>query len=228
MKKVALIAARGGSKRLPGKNVKLLGDIPLIAHTINAAKANGFDEIVVSTDCPQIQRVATDYGASVPFTRPANLASDEASDFDVINHFVNNFDIEDKEYVYFLRPTTLPKMPSIFEKMAAMLINNQFDAVRTVKLVNPKNHPYWTFNFIDGVLSSFVDDISVDTYYQSQLLPDCYALDGVLDAYLVKHIRNEKKLTSPNFGGVVNNEVTFDIDDLSDFDECAAFLARKT
>ena len=90
------------------------------------------------------------------------------------------------------------------------------------------SNPYWTFNYTDGTLTSFVDNISLDTYYQGQLLPDCYALDGVLDAYLVKHIRNEKKLTSPNFGGIINNEVTFDIDDLSDFDECAAFLARKT
>lgn len=228
MRKVALIAARGGSKRLPGKNIKLLGGIPLIAHAINSAKSNGFDEIVVSTDCPQIQQVAIDYGASVPFTRPANLATNEASDFDVINHFINNFDIENKEYVYYLRPTTLPKMPSIFEKMTAMLMNNQFDAVRSVKLVNPKNHPYWTYNYIEGTLSSFIDDISVDTYFQSQLLPDCYALDGVLDAYLVKHIRYEKRLTSANLGGVINNEVTFDIDDLSDFEECAAFLDGKT
>ena len=117
MRKVALIGARGGSKRLPGKNIKNLHGIPLIAHTITAAIKNGFQEVIVSTDCPKISKIAQEYGAQVPFIRPAEFATDKSSDYDVINHFIENYDLIDENYVYYLRPTTLPKPAALFNKM---------------------------------------------------------------------------------------------------------------
>ena len=73
--KIAIIPARGGSKRLPGKNIKLLGDKPLIAWTIDAAiKSKVFDHVFVSTDSEEIASIAKQYGAKVPFLRPSMVA----------------------------------------------------------------------------------------------------------------------------------------------------------
>lgn len=86
---VCLIPARGGSKRIPRKNVRPFHGKPMIAWSIETARQTGvFDRIIVSTDDSEIARVATDYGAEVPFTRPANLANDLATTLDVVRHAI--------------------------------------------------------------------------------------------------------------------------------------------
>jgi pseudaminic acid cytidylyltransferase len=86
---VAVIPARGGSKRIPRKNVKLFGGRPMIAHSIDAARESGvFSRIVVSTDDPEISEIALAHGAEVPFVRPPELANDHAATIPVIAHAV--------------------------------------------------------------------------------------------------------------------------------------------
>lgn len=86
---VALIPARGGSKRIPHKNIRLFNGVPVIAHSIAAAKASGlFDRIVVSTDDEEIMAVAQAHGAEVPFRRPPALADDHATTLEVIQHAI--------------------------------------------------------------------------------------------------------------------------------------------
>jgi pseudaminic acid cytidylyltransferase len=84
---VAIIPARGGSKRIPGKNVKPFAGLPIIAHAIRTALASGlFEHVVVSTDDPCIEAIALEHGAQVPFRRPAHLADDHATTHAVISH----------------------------------------------------------------------------------------------------------------------------------------------
>jgi len=84
---VAIIPARGGSKRIPRKNVKLFAGLPMIAHTVRAARAAGvFDRIIVSTDDPEIAGIAQEHGTEVPFVRPTELATDVAGTDAVIQH----------------------------------------------------------------------------------------------------------------------------------------------
>jgi pseudaminic acid cytidylyltransferase len=91
---LAIIPARGGSKRIPGKNIKNFAGKPLIAYSIDAAKASGlFDQIIVSTDSEQIAEVARAYGADVPFIRPKELSNDVVGTRAVTNHAIN-FGIE--------------------------------------------------------------------------------------------------------------------------------------
>src|SRR3989344_6216797 len=86
------ILARGGSKRLPGKNIKLLNGVPLIGYAIKAAKGSQYiDRVIVSTDEEDIARVARDEGAEVPFMRPAELSSDTASVILAVQHTINYF-----------------------------------------------------------------------------------------------------------------------------------------
>ncbi|USE39409.1 pseudaminic acid cytidylyltransferase [Endozoicomonas sp. SCSIO W0465] len=88
--KIAIIPARGGSKRIPRKNIKLFHGKPMIAWSIEAArKANCFDRIIISTDDAEIAEVARNYGAEVPFVRPEKLSDDYATTVDVIRHAVN-------------------------------------------------------------------------------------------------------------------------------------------
>ena len=87
MKPICVIAARGGSKRVPKKNIKMLAGKPLIAYTIESAlDSNIFGSVVVSTEDNEIARVSKRFGAEVPFMRPEELATDEALTIDVTKH----------------------------------------------------------------------------------------------------------------------------------------------
>lgn len=87
--KVAVIPARGGSKRIPRKNIKVFGDKPMIAYAITAAKKSGlFDRILVSTDDSEIANIANEWGAETPFVRPVELANDYAATVPVVAHAI--------------------------------------------------------------------------------------------------------------------------------------------
>ena len=106
---VALIPARGGSKRVPGKNVRALGGHPMIAYTIGAAADSGvFDAIIVSTDSDDVARIARDYGAEVPFLRPAALAGDTSPDIEWLEHLLEELRARGRTWDCFslLRPTS--------------------------------------------------------------------------------------------------------------------------
>ncbi|HEY1303477.1 MAG TPA: acylneuraminate cytidylyltransferase family protein [Vicinamibacterales bacterium] len=106
---VALIPARGGSKRVPGKNVRTLGAHPMIAYTIAAATDSGiFDAIVVSTDSEDVAGIARHYGAEVPFLRPAEFATDTSPDIEWLAHAIEGLRASGRTWDCFslLRPTS--------------------------------------------------------------------------------------------------------------------------
>jgi pseudaminic acid cytidylyltransferase len=87
--RIAVIPARGGSKRIPRKNIKIFGGKPIIAYSIDCAMSSGlFDRVIVSTDDPEIASVAERYGAQVPFSRPAELSDDRTGTTEVVAHAV--------------------------------------------------------------------------------------------------------------------------------------------
>lgn len=87
--KVAIIPARGGSKRIPGKNIRLFHGKPMIGYSIEAALASGcFDKVIVSTDDAKIAKVSREFGAIVPFLRPENISDDYATTMDVMEHAI--------------------------------------------------------------------------------------------------------------------------------------------
>lgn len=109
MKFVALIPARAGSKGIPGKNIRLLDGIPLIVHTIReAVTAIGKKKVFVTTDSPDIAEVAKSAGAQVPFLRPKELSGDEATAFEVIEHFLDWVRTEERDLdaIVYLQPTS--------------------------------------------------------------------------------------------------------------------------
>lgn len=125
---IAVIPARGGSKRIPRKNIKPFYGKPMIAYSIEAAKESGcFDRILVSTDDEEIAGVARQYGAEVPFIRPANIADDFATTMDVMKHAVDwcceqNWPVQNICCIYatapFLQKTSLIDGLSVLESSA--------------------------------------------------------------------------------------------------------------
>lgn len=112
---IAIIPARGGSKRIPRKNIKLFHGKPMIAYSIEAAlKAGCFEKVIVSTDDQEIADVAKQYGAEVPFVRPAKIADDHATTMDVMVHAIQwcqqeGWDIEAVCCLYATAPFVLPE-----------------------------------------------------------------------------------------------------------------------
>ncbi|MGV2989266.1 pseudaminic acid cytidylyltransferase [Vibrio sp. E150_011] len=113
--KIAVIPARGGSKRIPRKNIKPFHGKPMIAYSIEAAVASGcFDKVIVSTDDVEIAEVAEQYGAEVPFLRPADISDDYATTMDVMEHAIGwckneGWDVKAACCLYATAPFVLPE-----------------------------------------------------------------------------------------------------------------------
>lgn len=148
----AYVFARGGSKGVPGKNLRKLGDRPLIAYPIETARATGlFERIIVSTDCKDIAEAAVRYGAEVPFLRPAELATDTASEWLAWQHALHMTEaIYGLPDIFVSLPATSPfrntqDVKRCIERLEA---NSGIDIVITAKLAD--RSPYFNMVRLDG------------------------------------------------------------------------------
>jgi N-acylneuraminate cytidylyltransferase len=134
---VALVPARAGSKRVVDKNIARLGGHPLIAYTIAAARASGiFDAIVVSTDSTRYAEIARHYGAEVPGLRPAEFAGDMSPDIEWVEHVLQIFAREGRQYDAFsiLRPTSPFRQPATIERAWKLFVSEPgADSLRAVE-----------------------------------------------------------------------------------------------
>ena len=156
---IAIIPARGNSKGLPGKNIKLLCGKPLIAWSIEAGLGSKYiDEVMVTTDSEDIANIARQFGASVPFIRPAKLANDTATSMDVIKHALNfyNNKLEKKfDYTVLLEPTSpLRVKDDIDNAIEQLLENSQARAIVGICKTESQNPAFLvkknTNNFLVG------------------------------------------------------------------------------
>lgn len=182
MKILALVPARGGSKRLPGKNIRLLGGRPLIKWSIAAAlDIPGIVDVLVSTDSPDIAALATGAGAAVPWLRPAELATDSATSVDVALHTLNYYEAAHGpvDGLLLLQPT------SPFRSRVNMLRGIElFGANRgsSVVGVSPAaSHPLWCFSIDGNSMKPYIDGGGL--HLRSQSLPPAYVVNGAF--YLV-------------------------------------------
>jgi CMP-N-acetylneuraminic acid synthetase len=140
---IGIVTARGGSKGLPGKNIRPICGKPLIGWTIEKArKSRSLDVVVVSTDSEEIAAVARQFGADVPFLRPAELATDRASSMDVVRHALDHYRAGGREFTYtaLLEPTSPLRQDDDIDRMLESLdASPQFDAIVSVGEVG--EHP---------------------------------------------------------------------------------------
>jgi N-acylneuraminate cytidylyltransferase len=148
---VALVPARSGSKRVPGKNVRRLGPHPVMAYTIaSALGSHVFDDVIVSTDDEQYAAIAKHYGASVPFLRPAALAGDGSPDIEWIEHTLTTLGQQGRRFDCFsvLRPTSPFRQPSTIRRAwAAFMTEPGVDSLRAVEPCRQHPGKMW---IVDG------------------------------------------------------------------------------
>lgn len=233
MKKIlGIIPARAGSKRVKYKNIKNLNGKPLIAYTIEAAlQSNKIDRLIVSTDSPEIAMIAKDFGAEVPFIRPSELAKDDVPDLPVFLHALDELNTlygYNPDIVVNLRPTSPFKTCKIINKVISEFENPDVDCVRTMTKTEGVYHPYWMYKVAkNGVASQFMSDININDYYQSQLLPSIYRINGVVDAYRINKIIDRDILSGNIRSVIIDEKESFDIDTEFDFKLCEMLLKVK-
>lgn len=147
MKILGVITARGGSKGIPGKNIKDLCGKPLIAYTIEAAQESGiFDRIILSTDDKKIANVAKSYGIEVPFMRPSGLAQDGTPHLPVLQHAVSWLK-DNQNYwsdaVMLLQPTAPLRQPQHIKEVIKLFSEKSADSVVSVSEIPGHFSPYW-------------------------------------------------------------------------------------
>jgi len=222
LKILALIPARGGSKGVPRKNIRLLGNKPLIGWTIEAAKNCSFKmRTVVSTDDPDIAEIAKSFGAEVPFLRPTELATDTTADYPVCVHALDWL-LKNEHYkpdlIVWLRPTTPMRQSQDIDDSIKQIVAIDSTGLRSVCAV--EHHPYWmkTLSKSNNQLTPFIEGVSEEKYYQRQLLPPTYRLNGAVDITWHQTIQVEKKLYGSNIQGyIMPVERSIDIDTELDF-----------
>ena len=228
---LAIIPARGGSKRVVGKNIRQLNGKPLIEYSINSAlQVRKISRVIVSTDDPDIANISSDLGAYVPFIRPAEFAQDDTPDIAVYKHAVTWLSEEEgniPDIVVWLRPTTPLREPEDIESSINLLINSNADCVRSVCLV--EHHPYWMLKFDGDRLLPFINGIDImGKYYQRQLLPPVYRLNGAVDVSRPFQVMSTNRLYSGEMRGyIMPVERSIDIDDEIDFIIAETLLNRK-
>lgn len=217
MKILALIPARGGSKRLPGKNIKLLGGMPLIAWSIRAAQKSGCcSEVVVSTDDPSIERVSREYGALVPWLRPEQLSTDTASSVDVAIHALNSYEAENGSVdgLLLLQPTSPFRSAETIPLVVKMFIE-EAGRVPFVGVSPASSHPAWCFRLTKNGMSPF---IAWDER-RSQDLEPAWVLNGSIYLISPERLRAEKTFVTTDTKPIAMTEVSesIDIDDRYDW-----------
>jgi CMP-N,N'-diacetyllegionaminic acid synthase len=203
-KTLAIIPARGGSKSIPKKNIKLLLGKPLLAWTIEEAKKSKYiDRVVVSTDDKKIADIARQYGAETPFMRPAEISQDLSTDIEFILHaadFFKEHENYEPDIIAHLRPTSpLKTALHIDEGIEALINTPQADSVRSIT-ESPK-HPYkmWKISQDKKWIEPFFPKsfTGMDEPYNSprQILPDVYVSTGAVDIMRLSTIRELKSVS---------------------------------
>lgn len=221
---LALIPARGGSKRLPGKNLKPFNGKPLICWTIEEALASTYiDKVVVSTDNRHIAAVAKKWRADAPFIRPKELATDHASSLDVILHALNW--LEDKgesfDLVMLLQPTSPLREKKDIDGTIVRLFGKKAQAV--VSVCEAEHNPLWS----DILPSDFNMKNFLKTGKRYLKKPKFYRLNGaVYLSYVDYLVKNKGFIGERTYAYLMNCRSSVDIDTKYDF-EFAEFLKLK-
>jgi CMP-N-acetylneuraminic acid synthetase len=227
--KIAVIPARGGSKRLPGKNIKPLAGKPLIQWSIEAALESGvFDHVCVSTDSEDIAEVAKRSGAEVPFLRPLELATDTATTADAVRDFINRFEVlkgDSVQFVCLLQPTSPLRTAEDIRAAGKLLMREGVDAVVSVCEME---HPYQLCGKLgpSGSLQGFV---KTENNVRSQEQDVYYRLNGAIyfcrkEAAMNLEKIYERGVTSRAY--IMSSWHSVDIDTELDFRIADALIGR--
>ena len=225
LKILAIIPGRGGSKGIPSKNIQKLGNLPLIAHTIQSArKSKNVNRIIVSTDNDEIVNVSKKFGAEVPFKRPKKFSLDKSSTLDVVQHTIRF--LEEKEnYIPDIITILLPTCPfrpkNLIDDSIQLL--KKTNATSVVSVSKSKKHAFKAFIPKNGFLKPFKKDHL--KYYQRQLYPDMYHTTGAAYTFWFNTLKKYGHYYGPRMKPLISTDekINIDIDHIFDL-----FLGEMT
>lgn len=221
---LGIIPARGGSKRLPRKNILDLAGKPLIVWTIEASlKSRYIDKTIVTSDDDEILAISEKYGASV-IKRPQELASDTATTFDAIKHTIDN--MEKYDYIVLLQPTSPLRNEKHIDEAIELLEEKNADAV--ISVCEMEHSPLWSNTLPeDNNMSNFLrDDIKNK---RSQDLPTYYRLNGAIYICNINRMIKEKTMFLKDniYAYKMDRKSSVDIDEEIDFDIAKTIIETK-
>jgi len=216
---LTIVPARGGSKGVPGKNLRPLGGLPLIAHVIRAAKASRHDmRVICTTDCENIAEAAKAHGAEIPFIRPSEIAGDAVPAIAPVQHALEHFDaLGWRADIVMALHATSPFLTTeiIDDALTQMLDDDKMDAVVGVRRI-VHNHPFRAYGLGQGGVLEPLTEYTSEKFLQKQDRPDAFGFVGGL------YVRRRHLIEGWDGGGfalgertgtvVVPNERAVDID----------------
>lgn len=220
---LGLIPARGGSKGIPKKNLKLIAGKPLIEWTIESAlKSKYISSVVVSTEDLEIAEVAKCSGAQIPFLRPAELATDHSPGIDPVLHALDY--LPEFDYVILLQPTSPLRTQLEIDDCIEFAIQNNAKSV--VSVCEAYENPYWMFRLDDSFKMTKL--LSSEDITRRQDAPITYSLNGSIYFSDVSYLRLMKKfITEETLAFPMKKEVSVDIDDMVDWKLAEILLMDK-
>lgn len=225
-----LIPARGGSKSIKNKNIKLYKGLPLIYHTINTSKLvqkfnKNITKIIVSTDSKKIKNIAVKYGAEVPFKRPEVISGDHSTDFECFNHYLSWCKIKKKEIpdiLIHLRPTYPERSIKIINEAINLFIKNKnkYSSLRSVIPIEKSLFKMYTIQD-NTLLPTFFKYKKINEPHNQarQILPKSYLHNGYID--ILSRTTLEKGSISGNniLPFIMDEKDTHDIDTEEDWNK---------
>ena len=221
---LAIVPARGGSKGLPGKNLRSLSGHPLLAYSVSAGlQSRLVNRVICSTDSEEIADTAIRYGAEIPFMRPAKLASDESTDLEFFTHAIDELSKTGyrPDIIVQLRPTDPIRRIGLVDEGIQLLIDNpEAHSVRTITDTPYSPYKMWTIDRagrINPLLT--IDNISEPFNLPRQQLPKVWWHIGVLDIVRTYVVTQTKSLSGTIILPImIDRESNADIDTLRDFE----------
>ena len=226
---LAIVPARGGSRSIPGKNIRPFGAHPLLAYSIAAGQqAKSVNRVIVSTDDEAIAEVAQRYGAEIPFLRPKALAQDDTLDLPVFQHALEWLEREQAyrpQVVVQLRPTSPLRPPDCLDQAIRILLEHpEADSVRGV--VPAGQNPYKMWRLEGERLQPLLDSPAQAYNMPRQKLPQTYWQTGHVDAIRAKTIQSKGSMTGEViYPLLLDPRYTVDIDNLTDWARAERLLA---
>jgi CMP-N-acetylneuraminic acid synthetase len=231
MRVLGLIPARGGSKGVPRKNIRLLGGKPLLHYTAQAALASGrLSKVILSTDEEQIAEIGRSCGLETPFLRPPELACDDTPMLPVIQHAVRWMERDGHSFdaVCLLQPTNPLRRAADIDACIDLLETSRADSVVTILPVPSEYNPHWVY-FRDerGLLSLSTGEASPIT--RRQELPAAFHREG--SVYVTRRdvlIEGNSLYGERLVGYLMEAHQSVNIDSLNDWDRAESLLAKMT
>lgn len=226
---LAIIPARGGSKGIPGKNIKLLGGKPLLEYTVDSARESLLlSRVILSSDDKAIINLAKSIGLEVPFVRPAHLATDLSGSLEVVQHALTFFKDNGALFdaVCLLQPTTPFREKGSIDAAIQQFIDKKFDSLVSVREVPAEFNPHWVFEADEsGCLQIATGEKEI--IKRRQELPVAYFRDGSIYLTKTEVILKQESLYGDTIGYIISKNKQFvNLDTPEDW-ERAEWILKK-